>query len=75
MRCWAQLASNCAHIHPACCESEVGQGSTKGGVCVCVCTVSSGTSNGAMLQNMALPNFSREEVQILRLPALMCSCS
>lgn len=51
MNCWAQIASGCAHVYPCLlCESEVGQGSTKKGVCVCVCTVSSGTSNGAMLQ-------------------------
>lgn len=40
-----------------------------------MCTVSSGASKGAMLQNVALPDSSREEVQALHLPALMSSSS
>lgn len=72
MRCWAQTASVCAHVYPCLLWVRIGQGSTKGR---CVCTVSSGTSCGAMLQNVALPNSSREEVQALHLPALMCSSS
>lgn len=53
-------------------SQKLAKGAQKRG---CVCTVSSGTSNGAMLQNGALPNSSREEVQTLHLPALMCSSS
>lgn len=72
MRCWAQIANVCACVYPCLLWVRIDQGSTKDG---CVHTVSSGTSHGAMLQNVALTNSSREEVQALHLPALMCSSS
>lgn len=74
MNCWAQIASGCAHVYPCLlCESEVGQGSTKR---VCVCVYSElWHLKWCHVAKAAVPNSSREEVQALCLPALMCNSS
>lgn len=71
MRCWIQIASGCTWVYPCLLWVRSWPGEHKGGLCVCVCTVSSGTSNGAMLQNVALPNSFREKVKALHLLALI----